>query len=364
MPSASSPPRITLDVLAKRCGVAKSTVSRVLNNHGAGFSVLPEKRERILRLARELNYQPNVTARTLKTQQTKIVVILGFTSQTHDGPSIYPPLISRTVDVLQKAGYHVCSGFPHPERGLNAMLPWKVDGAIIVHSRQAGSLQEVEDSGVPYVTVNREAGPHGCALMLDEPSGIQRAMTHLFTLGHTRIAYRNTAGARRHYSVTQRHKAFLQACRERAVPVLPGNDLHEVDPARYWREFVLPSRATAVLAYSHNEALELLFAARRLGIEIPGQVSLMCFNDVYPCAKLVPSLTAMAPPLGDMGTTAGNLLLQMMTTGKKPQEPVFFFQEQLVARESTAPPPASTLTSGREDAACDNAGMKVYQKRR
>lgn len=339
MPTTPPSRRVSLEELATRCGVAKSTVSRVLNNHGTGFSVLPEKRERILRLARELNYQPNVTARTLKTQQTRIVAILGFTSQTHDGPSIYPPLVSRTVEVLQRAGYQVCSGFPHPERGLNAMLPWKVDGVIVIPSRLRGNLDEIEAAGVPYVAVNREAGPHGCSLMLNEEEGMRQAMGHLFMLGHTRIAYRNSVGGRRHYSVAQRHKAFLQACEERNAPVLPGNDLYLMEPARYWREVVFPNRATAILAYSHAEALELLFTAQRQGIDIPGRVSLMCFNDVYPCAQLVPALTAMAPPLADMGATAATLLLQMMKEGRKPRDPVILFQERLVVRESTAPPP-------------------------
>lgn len=327
---------VTIDTIAKRCGVVKSTVSSVLNNRRSQFSVLPEKRELILRTARELNYQPNVAARTLKSKQTKIVLILGYAE--HTAATIYPQLVFQASEQFRQAGYHACAGFPHPEHSSAAMLPWKVDGAILLPSQFPEDLQEVENAGIPYVTVNRPAGPNGIALLLDEHTGMLQAMKHLFSLGHTRIVYRNSPKDSKHYSISQRHDAFLEACREQKAPILPGHDLYAIGAEAFWKEIVLPNRATAVVVYSNGEAMDLLFTAQRLGIRIPGQVSLMCFNDVDPCSRTVPSLTAVAQPVAQMGITAGRLLLRMMSGRRPAGEPVRWFQEEVVPRESTTPP--------------------------
>lgn len=330
---------ITIEKVAKHCGVSKSTVSRVLNNHDRNFSVLPEKRELILRTAQELNYRPNVVARSLKKHKTKIVAILGFT--TYTGPTIYSSLANRTVEALQKENYQVFSTFPDPQRGANAMLPWKVDGVIVLNSSGEGSLDEIEEAMIPYISINGKSGPNGISFKIDEKSGMKTAMDHLCRLGHTKIAYRNTAGVRNHYSVPDRHSSFLAECRSRGLPIIPGHDKYEIGAEKFLQEILFANHATALITYSHAEAFDLFFTTQRLGIDIPDKFSIMCFNDVYPCRELVPSITTLALPLQEMGTTAAKLLIEMMASdqsGSKANHSEIIFSEQLIVRESTASP--------------------------
>lgn len=326
---------VTIEKLAQHCGVSKSTVSRVLNNHDRNFSVLPEKRELILQTAQKLNYRPNVVARSLKKHKTKIVAILGFT--TYSGPTIYTSLASKTVEALQKENFHVLSTFPHPQRGANAMLPWKVDGAIVFNAGGEGCLEEIEDVMIPYISINGKAGPNGISFKIDEKQGMKDAIDHLCELGHKRIAYRNTAGIREHYSVPERHNSFLEECRRRGLPIIPWHDNYEIEPEKFLKEILFTNKATAILTYSHAELFNLFFTAQKLGIDIPGRFSIMCFNDVYPCSDLVPSISTMALPLQEMGKTAARLLIEMMSADSLAVEHSdIIFTEKLEARESTA----------------------------
>jgi len=323
---------VTLEVVALKCGMSKSTVSRVLNNHTKNFSVLPEKREMIFKIANQLGYKPNLVASTLKKQRTKIVVIFGLAP--YEGPSIYSSILIEVVEVLQRAGYNVCSIFPSGGK-VGTVPPWKIDGAMVFYSVQIKSLEDIDSAHLPYVSINGEAGFNGTSFLVDEAKGGHYAMEHLYSLGHRRIVYRNSFYPG-HYSVSARHQAFIFECQKLNLPLLSGHDIHQISAEEFLKNFVLSNKATAILAYSHSECLDIYFKAIRLGISIPSQLSIMCFNDVFPCAQLIPAITTIALPLRQMGVTAAKKLIEMMNSNSDKKLSDLYFSPKLIVRESTA----------------------------
>jgi DNA-binding LacI/PurR family transcriptional regulator len=107
------------------------------------------------------------------------------------------------------------------------------------------------------------------------------------------------------------------------------------------RTLVLDQGATAVLAYDHVVALRVMAAAHRMGLRIPQDFSLLCFNDEFPVADVFPPLTVVAPQGEAMGQRGGELLLKQLGSSEPSPPSVIRLPEQLIVRESTAPPKRS-----------------------
>jgi LacI family transcriptional regulator len=104
-------------------------------------------------------------------------------------------------------------------------------------------------------------------------------------------------------------------------------------------------RATAILAYDHIEAMRLLHAAHMLEIQIPRQVSLICFNDEYLCSIVTPPLTTVAVPSKQMGRTAAKMLLERMQSPENYQPKCVKLSQDLIVRSSTAGPMDRSMDS-------------------
>ncbi|RMD78873.1 MAG: LacI family transcriptional regulator, partial [Lentisphaerae bacterium] len=290
------------------CGVSKATVSRVLNQRTQGFSVKPEVRQRILNTARQLGYSPNLAASSLKKKKSRIITILGFTAPLRDEPSIYPPLVNAAVKELQRHEYQAVATFPHYQTGHYTLPAWKTEAYLILQATGEVPVEKIVQTRVPYVILNgTAASPSGTGILVDEKEGMALLMDYLYRLGHRRIAYRDTRLSPHHYSVLQRRRFYEERCRDLGmVPVLPEPALKPVEFLQSSREQAI----TAVIAYSHREALALLEAAHQLQIDIPAQMSIACFNDLYPLHIIRPAITSVRLPLEDMGRTGARALME------------------------------------------------------
>jgi len=169
-----------------------------------------------------------------------------------------------------------------------------------------------------------------------------RAISHLAQLGHKRFAYANPpANYTSHYSITERYETLLSAARDGAIDLVGGHDKEFSSATEFLRSAVMEEKATAVITYDHRIAIMLVGAAAALGIQIPEQVSIICFNDVFPVGILHPSLTAVAVAGHDMGRIGASLLLNKLTASRPQTATEIRVAEDLVVRGSTAPPPAA-----------------------
>lgn len=337
----------TLSSVARECDVSESTVSRVLNGSRQGrFSVSPEVRGRILRVAQEMNYRPSVAARNLTASKTKLVAVLGVAGIWSDRVGPAEEALVAVSELLDKAGYELCVSFLSSRRGPFDLPPLRVDGIVALGAHLDEHLAALDHTGVPYVSIIGQAGPKGASINPDDARGTRLALKHLVDLGHRKIAYLDHCSMEaRHPSVLDRREAFLAAAGEMGfatpqvnVAMLAAGT--EWDPyyEPFVRKAILEEKATAVLAYSHQGALGLMRAAHDLGLSVPKDFSLACFNNEPVLRLSVPSITAVDLPSRRMGAMAAEILLRGMAS-EDPFEPVRIkLEESLVVRESTAPP--------------------------
>jgi LacI family transcriptional regulator len=347
----------TLTEVARRCAVSPSTVSRVLNNRRQGrFSVSDEVRARILDVARQLNYRPSVAARNLTVSKTNLVAVLGIAGIWSDRVGPMEEAVGAMAAALDDAGYEICAQFLSRRHAPFDLPPLRVDGIVAVGPSSPADLEALEASATPYVSLNGVAGPRGSAAVPDDAGGTRLALKHLVDLGHRRIAYLDHwAEGANHPSVFERRGAFESAARELTFEN-PELGLAKLPPGAPWdayyepfaRRAILDRGATAVLAYSHQAALALLRTAHDLGLSVPRDFSLVCFNDEPVVRLTVPSLSAVDVPSIPMGQAAADLLLRQMTADRDdadaplPPPRRVILEETLIVRESSAPP---TMTS-------------------
>ncbi|HEY7087981.1 MAG TPA: LacI family DNA-binding transcriptional regulator [Tepidisphaeraceae bacterium] len=342
----------TLNEVAKRCGVSQSTVSRVLNNtkHGR-FSVSQEVRDKILRVARELNYRPSVAARNLTVTKTNLVAVLGVGVRAIWSDAVGPMerAVAALAKVLDPAGYEICLQFLSKRHNAFDLPPLRVDGVVAVGAESPDELAALEESEIPYVSLDGLVGQRGTLVAPDDAGGTRLVLKHLVDLGHKRIAYLDHPAVDvRHPSVLERRDAFNAARKELRFDV-PSIDLPQLPPDTEWDSYyepfvkraIIEGKATAVLAYSHHGAMALLRTSHDLGLQVPRDFSLACFND-EPIVRLsIPSITAVDVPSLELGRTAAQELLSRMKSdgnGETPAPKRIRVDEKVIPRESTAPP--------------------------
>lgn len=329
--------RVTLTDVAKLCGVTPATVSRVLNGK-TEFSASEAVRLRIVETAHKLGYVPDLAARNLNRRETHIVGLFA-SPQTHMGEGINDSLLDGIAEVLHAQNFDVFFELAAGSEDRPPLPFWRFDGAILIQSPRPSTVAELDRRRVPYVCVNEQVGKPVASVLADDAMGMRRAIDHLAALGHKRIAYANARGVYfSHYSVTERYETLLTAARERGVHVVDGHDTPFSDADEFLDVAVTRGRATAVVTYDHRIAVSLLGAAQTLKLRIPDDLSIICFNDVFPVAVLPTPLTAVAVSGREMGRIGADLLLNELGGCSTRPAKAIRVPEDLVVRASTAPP--------------------------
>lgn len=348
---------VTAKRVAELSGVSVSTVSRVLSGSNAGAQVKAETRERVLEIANKLNYRPSPMLRTIRAKTTNLVAIVGLRDV---GRAIRGPTenaVMALTDTLGEHGLDLCTNLLSPRIDPFELPRWRVDGAVLLDCPDAETAEAIEASGLPYVAINGASGPRGCSVRARDDEGARTLVHHFVRLGHKSIAYiprdpacqakslrqaEHERGVPLHDSVLRRHEGYLAALDEcRLGPVTPELPA-ESSAYESLRRVVFDHDATGLIVYDHMTAVRIMHAAKTLSLRIPEDVSLACFNDLFPCEDVVPSLTAMSLPAEQMGREAARLLIERLRDPSLEPEHLTW-AETLVIRESTAPPRRHSL---------------------
>jgi LacI family transcriptional regulator len=332
---------VRLADVAKAAGVNTSTVSRVLNRD-ASVSIRPQTRERIVAAARDLNYRPNAFARGLKLART---MTLGLVI-----PNLAYPVNAEIIKGAQRraaaAGYVILLAdsdefFQAGDAYERLLLEGRVDGLLIASASLSEELLvELGSFRLPFVLVNRRVRKVGPSVTADDSAGMRLAIEHLLGLGHRRIGYitgppdadtakRRLAGFRAALT-----SARLRFSREMVVEA----SVEEESGFKAMIE-LLERRPTptAVAVWSLGAAIGALAGAKRHGVRVPADLSLVAFHDVPIAAYLDPPLTTVRMPLREMAEVAVELLLGAVR-GEPVRSTVLRTRPGLVERASTAPP--------------------------
>jgi DNA-binding LacI/PurR family transcriptional regulator len=329
---------VSIKDIALAAGVSYSTVSRALNGQpGVG----PQTRNRIQALATEMGYTPDAAGRSLVTRETHMLGVVV--------PAIADLFMAQMIQAIEEAvamhGYGVIVNYSGGEiererAALRALLGRRVDGIILVSGYSSrDSFRAQRGLDLPIVIVNNVHGAHGVhSVEVDNAGGGLLATEHLLALGHRRIAY--VAGPPQESDNTERRRGYEQALRACGIEVdpqliIPGNGKPAGGVAAVDRLQAIPHPATAVFCYNDATALGVVRGACARGLVVPGDLSVVGFDDVDLAAHFQPPLTTIAQPIPDMARHAVQMILDLRR-GLEVRDRIF--PGQLVIRESTGHP--------------------------
>lgn len=339
---------VSIQDIAEAAGVSHSTVSRALHDNPL---ISPEVRQRIRLLAQEMGYTPNAVAQSLKGKRTNTVGLVITT--------ISDPFLGRVVrgieDVAQAANVSVFLSISYndPERELEIIETFhrrRVDGVISSTSQIRGPyFQRLAQLNMPTVVINQQAERDGeqlPAVDADDYGGGRQAVEHLIGLGHRRIGYLGVGS--RMASNQRRLAAYRDALAAAGIQFdetwirLPESDYRtHSDDVIIGQALMLEALAadiTAVFCYNDMIAVGALMACHMRGIAVPGQISIVGYDDVEIANYVMPPLTTIHQPKLRLGEIAMQMLLDIID-GKPVQSQVL--ATELVARASTGPAPVS-----------------------
>lgn len=328
-------PAISIRDVARIAGVSHQTVSRVINSSP---SLRPETRDRVQAVIEELQYRPSRVAQALGANRSHTIGVLTY-DRSHYGPAA---AILGVETAAQAAGYvvntiNLTSNTADSIRAaLDLQLAHRVDGLVII-APQTRILRVIDDAEIdlPYVLLHarNQQDPH--ALFVDQLAGAQAATRHLLDLGHRDIYH--LAGPQDWIEADARMQGFLRALDEADVPVSPPILGNWTADFGYFagRELARTADFTAVFAGNDQMALGLLHAFRDAGIEVPGQVSVVGFDDIPEAAHFWPPLTTVRQDYRELGRQCVARLLRTGTP--QVSELGAPLAPELVVRGSTAP---------------------------
>jgi LacI family transcriptional regulator len=330
---------VTIRDVASRAGVSPMTVSRVINDSPR---VSPETRRRVEAAIAELHYVPNRLARSLIRRKTGALGLI-----VPDVANPFFTLIVRGVeDVAWRAGYHVilCNTQADLEREreyLEDMTAFQVEGLVIapVSDRSRPHLRTLTRNNVPFALIDRSISGFECDLVQgDSPAGAQRLVEHLIGLGHRRIAMiTETSEVSTARDRLQGYRNALEAAGTASAPELVVES-RAIDPRSGYdatmRLLALPERPTAIFAVNNIVAVGVVEAAREQELQIPGDLALVCFDDIEHVSRLYPFLTVMAQPAETFGTIATQLLLDRIAGRVGERRRIVVLPADFIVRES------------------------------
>jgi LacI family repressor for deo operon, udp, cdd, tsx, nupC, and nupG len=313
--------------VAKRAGVSTATVSRVLSQPNV---VAPATRRRVLQAVERLGYEPNSTAQSLRTTRTgKLLVTV---------PDISNPFFSLILqgieDAAQREGYSVLVGDTQHDH--------KREERYALPKEAAAMIRAVAPRCAPVVNGCEFSPTLGIpSVHIDNAKAAYEAMDHLYGLGHRRVGIVtgplvSPLSRDRLTGATARAKKQKA---EREFVVMHGDFSIESGAAAAERLLGRAERPTAIFCFNDEMAMGVIEVAHRLKVRVPGQLSVVGFDDIRFARHMSPPLTTIAQPMRQIGEGTVRLLLGILAGGGDAETPESVtLPHKLVVRASTAPP--------------------------
>jgi len=346
--------RPTMEDVAERANVSRALVSLVMNNSP---QVSDAKRRSVLRAARELGYRPNLMARILAQQRTHTIGVLV--------DDLRNPFFGEVVDGIEaeatEHGFRVLilNGHRDARRELDAVetfLQLRVEGMALVGARLGDDDMTRVGTAAPCVMVASGAVLPGTDTVgTDDRRGAELAVEHLAALGHTRIVHMDGGS---NVSAAERRSGYESGMRSAGI-----GDLIDIRPAGDDEADALAvidallaedDPPTAIFAFNDLLAAGALNRLADAGMDVPGDMSLVGFDNTFISALRHLSLTTINQPKLAMGRLAVTTLLQRLSDGSG-DSIRHTLRPELVVRGTTGPPPGKAPTLDAPSTARDHA---------
>ncbi|MBD3243987.1 MAG: substrate-binding domain-containing protein [Chitinivibrionales bacterium] len=332
--------------VARRAGVAISTVSHVINNTKY---VSDELKTKVQEAIRELDYEVDPVARGLKSKKTRTigVVITGINRV------FFPQVIKGIQDATAAAGYHMMlydtgDSFDDERRALRMLESQWVDGIILDSVAERGDTEYLEGlvalgsskKRIPVVSLERDLSAAGIgSVVVDNRQGGRLAAEHLLAYGCTTVAM--IAGPRNSPMAREREAGLRERLRAKGI-ALDGTAVLEGDfsPVSGYtameKVFASGLKPDGIFAANDQMAVGVIKSVKEHGLRIPGDIKVVGFDNTFVSSIITPSLTTIDVPKYEMGHTAALQLIRAVEQGLIAAE-VAELPIRLVTRQSTDP---------------------------
>ncbi len=331
---------VKIEDVAREAGVSVATVSRVLNESGG---VLPETQEKVREAVERLHYEPNLSARNLRKNESRIILIL---APNFSNP-YYSNVLSGICDVSRNLGYSTLIYNTYDSNALDERLVTslfqknRADGMITLAVNRddhwltkyaeryplVQCSEYVEDAPIPHISV-------------DNRLAARESVRHLIAQGHRRIGI--ITSANRYLSSMNRLRGYLDALEEAGISkddaliAYASADYSFASGKQAARNLLsLQDSPSAIFCVSDILALGAIASAGKMGLQVPWDLSVMGFDDVDYTTMFHPYLTTIAVPCYELGRRS-MLLLYDHISQKAGAERDVFLPHQLMLRETTA----------------------------
>ncbi|BFT74725.1 LacI family DNA-binding transcriptional regulator [Paenibacillus sp. P36] len=332
--------KVTIDDVAKMAGVSKTTVSRILN--GNYSQATEETKEKVLKIIRDMNYRPNPMARGLKQMRTNII---GIVLSNLSNP-FWSRVLEGVEDTCRLSGYSlmVCNSNEDSEREaelIDGLQMRQVDGIIVnptVNNREL--FTEIVNKKYPLLVINRRISDLEVDdVVVDNVQGARLAVEHFIQMGRRNLVsfvYQPEGIS----TWQERIFGFTEAIRENGLEVTDQTVIQVVNASGKAKAAVIDyfkqkPNVDAVFSTNNMMTLEILEGFKELGIQVPGQISLIGYDETVWAKHLNPPLTTIEQPAYEMGRIAAKNLIQRISSKavRKPKHVVL--KPNLIIRSSS-----------------------------
>jgi DNA-binding LacI/PurR family transcriptional regulator len=331
--------RATLEDVARAAGVSYQTVSRVINEHP---NVADATRARVREAIQELRYRPNRSARSLATNRSNTIGIVGFDTRYY-GPS---QMLVNIESVLKRAGYALAftsigdGTFPAIRRAVSDLAGYDRDGVVMIAPLAGADVEGISGllDGTPSVMIDVGPGPHVHSVAIDQAYGTRLAVRHLLDLGHRRVC--EISGPLRWNDARARHdtlRATLEAAGVVPGPSVEGDWSAASGFAAATRLLADGASFSALVVGNDQMALGAIRALRDAGRRVPHDVSVVGYDDVPEAAYFDPPLTTVRQDFEALALQCAEYLTTLMAAPNTPPHHRIL-SPTLVVRSSTAAP--------------------------
>ncbi|WP_208592118.1 LacI family DNA-binding transcriptional regulator [Gracilibacillus suaedae] len=335
---------VTIYDIAKKANVSPMTVSRVINNSG---NIRMATKEKVEKAIKELGYVPNSAARSLTSNQTKT---LGLILTDISNP-FFSKIARGAEDAAVETGYRVLMSntdedFEKEINYIDMMLSARVDGVLIAPTsdKTLDQIKRLSDHNIPAVLIDRTIeGFVGDYVLGDSYEGSRKLVEHLIDYGHRNIALIN--GPSNVSTARERQRGYLETLKLNDLPV-HENYISEIDfksvQAGNTKSTVAQlmqlndkKRPTAIFAANNFIAISVMKALKELGLQVPEDISVVCFDEVEPVVYFDPFFTVAAQPASELGRIGIQFLIERVEQKNVEQERKIILPPDIHIRKST-----------------------------
>ncbi len=310
---------VTLKDIAAEAGVSITTVSNVV--HQRKSRVSPERVKKIWEIIEREHYVPSMSARSLANSHSSIIGVITHLTPQNTGSTMSDPFLSSFVDSIEKRtreeGYYLMVRSVEEAGDLvNLTRSWQLSGLVLTGMFQDSFFDATLGLGIPFVLIDSYVDrPDICSIGLEDETGGYLAARHLLEMGHRTIAFASPA-IRPRGVIEQRLLGYKRALEEFGVPFDPSfvftQEITAEEGMKLGRHLAARREITGIFASADILAAGIMAGLSECGQSVPGDRSVVGFDDNYLAQLTVPGLTTVHQDAEHKGILATDMILRQI----------------------------------------------------